>query len=46
MAKRRYRAADVNHVRTNVVQTGESSTLMRHNGRFDHGFPQSFPQIL
>jgi hypothetical protein len=46
MAKRRYREADVNHVRTNVVQTGESSTLMRHNGRFDHGFPQSFPQIL
>jgi hypothetical protein len=46
MAKRRHRAADMNRVRTIVVQTGESSTLMRHNPRFDHGFPQSFPQIL
>jgi hypothetical protein len=38
--------ATVNHVRTIVVQSGESSALMRYKRRCDHGFPQTFPQFL
>jgi hypothetical protein len=34
------------HARTIVVQTGESSDLMRRKRRFERGFPQSFPQFL
>jgi hypothetical protein len=38
--------ADVLHARTIVVQTGESSDLMRRKRRLDLSFPQSFPQFL